>query len=522
MSARRSGATPPAARHPDAHTADLRPDGLATEPDGAAIVAGIGARSGVTSAELHTLLDVALREAGLSVGALAAIATISTKASEKGLLDLADDLGVRLVGYSGELLAQVEVPHPSARVCELSGTASVAEAAALMPLPSPAGHRREPSVELLVAKTASVRATVAIARHSFVDLHHHGDAELAPGLLDLAVNVRPDPMPDWLAEAINAAFTRLAAYPNATAATDAVAVRHRRSAGEVLLTAGAAEGFTLLAQGLLMRGSAEAGLFGQSPSTGRALIVHPQFTEPEVAFRAAGWHVDRLVLTPAQGFVLDPAQVPEDVDVVVIGNPTNPTGTMHPRATLRALVRPDRVVVVDEAFMDAVPDEPQSLAAQRSLSGMVVVRSLTKTWGLAGLRIGYLLGDPAVIAAARAVQPHWSVSTPALAAAEACMTSSATREAARRASDLTAERHRLGLALTERGFLVPEQSYGPFLLTRHPDHPGIRTRLRECGIAVRRADTFPGLDEGWIRISIRTSSATDTLVRALDQLIGLP
>ena len=77
----------------------------------------------------------------------------------------------------------------------------------------------------------------------------------------------------------------------------------------------------------------------------------------------------------------------------MIGNPTNPTSVLHPRPALRVLFRPGRTLVVDEAFMDAVPGEPETLIGAE-MTGLVVLRSLTKTWGLAGLRAGYAVGDP--------------------------------------------------------------------------------------------------------------------------------
>ena len=115
----------------------------------------------------------------------------------------------------------------------------------------------------------------------------------------------------------------------------------------------------------------------------------------------------------------------------MIGNPTNPTSVLHPAAALRALLRPGRTVVVDEAFMDAVPGEPDSLIADQ-MTGLIVLRSLTKTWALAGLRAGYAVGDPPLIDALRHQQPPWSVSTPALAAITACLTPAALAEAAKR------------------------------------------------------------------------------------------
>ncbi|MGV9981147.1 Rv2231c family pyridoxal phosphate-dependent protein CobC, partial [Micromonospora wenchangensis] len=236
------------------------------------------------------------------------------------------------------------------------------------------------------------------------DLAHHGDAEATPGLVDLAVNVRRDPMPDWLADPVTAALADLAGYPDPRPARAAVAARHGRPPAEVLLTAGAAEGFVLLARALV--------------GVRRPVVVHPQFTEPEAALRAAGHRVERLLLDPDDDFRLDPARVPADADLVMIGNPTNPTSVLHPATALAALARPGRVLVVDEAFADTtgvpgVDGEPESLAARRDLPGLVVVRSLTKTWGLAGLRIGYLLGEAALLERLAAAQPLWAVSTPA-------------------------------------------------------------------------------------------------------------
>ena len=69
--------------------------------------------------------------------------------------------------------------------------------------------------------------------------------------------------------------------------------------------------------------------------------------------------------------MLDPDAVPEGADLVMVGNPTNPTGVLHPASVLKELLRPGRVVVVDEAFMDAVPGQEESLA-EMSLPGLVV------------------------------------------------------------------------------------------------------------------------------------------------------
>src|SRR5205085_9681391 len=164
----------------------------------------------------------------------------------------------------------------------------------------------------------------------------------------------------------------------------------------------------------------------------------PQSTEPEPALPPAAHEVRRALLPPP--FLLDPAPVPDDADLVVIGNPTNPTSVRHPAQTVAQLARPGRLLVVDEAFADTVPAEPDSLAGRTDVPGLVVLRSLTKTWGLAGLRIGYVLAEPEVIAKLAAAQPLWPVSTPALVAAQACMTPEALAEAEAAARQIAVDR----------------------------------------------------------------------------------
>src|SRR4051794_19036233 len=115
-------------------------------------------------------------------------------------------------------------------------------------------------------------------------LRFHGDAEIAPGLVDLAVNVRQEAPPSWLTGPVAASLAHLGQYPDPAEATAAIAARHGRPAGEVLLTAGAAEAFVLLARALKPR---------------RAVVVHPQFTEPEAALVTAGHAVERVLLREA-------------------------------------------------------------------------------------------------------------------------------------------------------------------------------------------------------------------------------
>ncbi|MFI1433242.1 Rv2231c family pyridoxal phosphate-dependent protein CobC [Streptomyces lydicus] len=343
------------------------------------------------------------------------------------------------------------------------------------------------------------------------DLRHHGDAEVraADGggdLTDLAVNVRTGTPPAWLKARIAASLDSLAAYPDGRAARRAVAERHGLPAERVLLTSGAAEAFVLLARAV---------------RAVRPVVVHPQFTEPEAALRDAGHDVGRVLLTERDGFRLDPGAVPDDADLVVVGNPTNPTSVLHPAATLARLARPGRTLVVDEAFMDAVPGEQESLAGRTDLPGLVVLRSLTKTWGLAGLRIGYVLAAPETVAALERAQPLWPVSSPALTAAEACSGPAALAEAAAAAEQIAADRaHLLARLAGFRQIRVAGPAAGPFVLIRLPGAAGVRAGLRARGFAVRRGDTFPGLGPDWLRLAVRDRATTDRFTSALAEVLG--
>ncbi|KOU53763.1 aminotransferase [Streptomyces sp. WM6378] len=342
------------------------------------------------------------------------------------------------------------------------------------------------------------------------DLRHHGDAEVRDDgdeLTDLAVNVRTGTPPAWLRERIADSLTGLAAYPDGRAARAAVAARHGLPVERVLLTAGAAEAFVLLARSLTFR---------------HPVVVHPQFTEPEAALRDAGHEVRRVLLRAEDGFRLDPAAVPEEADLVVVGNPTNPTSVLHPARTLAQLARPGRTLVVDEAFLDAVPGEREALAGRTDLPGLVVLRSLTKTWGLAGLRIGYVLADPETIATLQRAQPLWPVSTPALVAASACMEPRALAEAEAAAVGAAEDRAHLLAGLAEFDEVTAvEPAEGPFVLVRIEGAAEVRERLRTLGFAARRGDTFPGLGPEWLRLAVRDRATTNRFLQALDQSLTL-
>ena len=334
-------------------------------------------------------------------------------------------------------------------------------------------------------------------------LRHHGDIDAEPGLLDFAVNVRGDRPPRWLLDRLTGALERIGRYPSAgedAGARAAVADRHGRRPEEVLVLAGASEGFALLPN-LRPR---------------LAAVVHPSFTEPEVALRDANLAVHRVILEADDGYTLRPELVPHEADLVVVGNPTNPTSVLHPAATLRRLARPGRVLLVDEAFMDAVPGETESLAGESNLPGLIVLRSLTKTWALPGLRAGYAIAEPALLARLAHNRPQWPVGTLVLEAVTACAEPLSVAEAELAAAELVRHRDHFAGELAELpGVRVHGPASAPFLLLEVRDGERVRAGLRRRGIAVRRADTFPGLTPDHLRVAVRPPESAAPLLAAL-------
>jgi histidinol-phosphate aminotransferase len=315
---------------------------------------------------------------------------------------------------------------------------------------------------------------------------YHGDQAATPGMLDFAVNVRGAGPPSWLVDRLAARLADLGRYPSAAdedRALHAVAARHGRRVDNVALLAGAAEGFALLAN-LRPR---------------LAALIAPSFTEPEAALASAGVPFRHVVL--AAPFGLAGADVPEEADLVVVGNPTNPTSVLHARDQILGLRRPGRIVVVDEAFADAIPGEPASLASE-SLPDVVVLRSLTKTWALPGLRVGYALGSRDVLDRMTAGRPHWPLGTLQLEAIAACNSPLAVAEAERGARQLAALRTAMAEGLTSIGLDVID-GCAPFVLFAVPDAELMRKHLDGKGIAVRRCDTFVGLDGEYLRAAVR-------------------
>ena len=199
--------------------------------------------------------------------------------------------------------------------------------------------------------------------------------------------------------------------------------------------------------------------------------------------------------------------------LVFLCNPNNPTGTFVAPDTIAhwATAWPGTLFIVDEAYLTFAAPAPSVLPVLRD--NMLVLRSMTKAYALAGLRLGYAIGAPDVLAALRRARPPWSVNALAQAAGIAALQDTAhlTSCLARIASathDLLVGLHALGLA--------PVPSTTHFCLVRVGNGAACRQALLERGILVRDCASF-GLPE-YIRVATRRPAENARLLAALAEV----
>ncbi len=213
---------------------------------------------------------------------------------------------------------------------------------------------------------------------------------------------------------------------------------------------------------------------------GQAAVLSPTYAEHARAARLAGFEVsetaelDRLT----------------EVDLAVIVNPNNPTGRIVPRADLLALAAIMRakggLLVVDEAFMDV--SEASSVADAVDAGGLVVLRSFGKFYGMAGLRLGFVISHPQTIARIQNRLGPWAVSGPALHVANEALGDTAWQNAMR--LKLKEEAARLDALLGAAGIPVVGGT-SLFRFIRDPRAQVIFRHLGEQGILVRRFEERP-------------------------------
>ncbi len=259
----------------------------------------------------------------------------------------------------------------------------------------------------------------------------------------------------------------------------------------------------------------------------RVAVVSPCYHDYVRASILAGAQVLRVPLSSATGF--GPPSLErlsaalKDADALWLGNPNNPTGTFFPRTALCRLAErfPEKWIIVDEAFMPfEAAWELESLAVPPLLPNVLVIHSLTKFYGLAGLRLGGATASEEVIERLRAVKEPWTVNSVSEVVAPHLLDcgdyDAETRELVAR------ERARLFAGIDALDGLTVHPSRANFLLCRwgrEPDLDPFLGRLLSGGICVRDCRNFPGLEAGYFRVAVRTAADNDRLLQTLAALV---
>ena len=329
-----------------------------------------------------------------------------------------------------------------------------------------------------------------------------------PAAVKLASNEAPDgPLPS-VAAAIAAAVPELNRYPDfhKRALCDAVAARHGVDPAQVTASAGSVAllGHLLAA----VAGPGDEVVFAWRSFEAYPGLVTVSGARP-VRVSLEDFHHDLVGLAAA----VTPA-----TRAVIVCNPNNPTGTVvgGDLASFVDAMPPDVLVVLDEAYREYIvdPSVPDGVELARGRDNVAVLRTFSKAYGLAGLRVGYCVSSPTFAETLRKVQLSFGVNSLAQAAALASLAPAASAELASRVASTVAERMRVSEALAGLGFVVPPSQANFVYLPLGSDAADFTAACEAQGVIVRG---FPG--DG-VRVSIGSPADNNRFLAAARSAVG--
>jgi threonine-phosphate decarboxylase len=349
---------------------------------------------------------------------------------------------------------------------------------------------------------------VFAAAHEF-GLSHQSVLDFSSNLNVLAPTISAGEWEQWAAD--------ISRYPEPDAGTLAnrLAEIYRLERGYILPTAGAIEGLYLAAR--LFAGCSVA-------------IIEPGFSDYSRSFETVDCQLEHLILprelwhAPAGAWM----HLLEPFDVVVLGNPNNPTGSMQSRRELRHLLalewsRP-KSWIVDEAFMEFATDHDEEtlLSIVEQFPSLIVLRSLTKSWRVPGLRAGFL-ATAGPTERLRAMQPPWSINSVVQAWARFFLVKERHEQLLRSLHELQHVKLQFEAQLRMVPGICVHPGAANFFLVELIDGAldacTLYRKLGGRGLLIRVCDSFRGLAKGrFIRLSVRSTSENSRLVEELSSV----
>ena len=330
--------------------------------------------------------------------------------------------------------------------------------------------------------------------------------------LDFSANVSPLGLPDGVREAAIQALQDADSYPDPLCRTlrTRLAERHGIPAAQIVCGNGAADLIFRICRVLRPK---------------KALLTAPDFGEYKRALREENCEIRTVTRRESEGFLLhreDLAGSIHGAELLFLSNPNNPTGLVTGREELRKILKlcsnEHCVPVIDECFLDFTEgSEAQSLIPDLGKNpNLVILRAFTKTYAMAGLRLGYALcGSKAFAERLQSAGQPWPVSNIAQAAGIAALQEEDYVNRLR--TLISGERPRMIRALTALGLRVIPGEANYLLFCCEDKELG--EKLRKRGILIRDCRNYAGLTEGWYRIAIRSAAENDRLIHTLGEVL---
>nr|WP_263327885.1 threonine-phosphate decarboxylase CobD [Neobacillus sp. Marseille-Q6967] len=331
-------------------------------------------------------------------------------------------------------------------------------------------------------------------------------------LLDFSANINPLGPPPRLIELLKEQVETIVHYPDPAhrILKQELAKKHSVLPEQILIGNGAAECISLV-------------ILGLQPQT--AGVIYPCFSEYEQLAAAYGAKIKPCYGKLENDFKpnrSDLLQLIAETDLVFVGHPNNPTGVLYSREELIEMAeqaqKTNTYLVIDEAFIDFLPNPKQTslLKELDRFKQVILLRSMTKFYAIPGLRLGYALAHPGLIAKLQAKQVTWSVNQMALIAGEAALNEKEHEE--KTIVLVQEQRNNVKRSIEENlGWRVfPGQAN--FLLVRITDKmtaAELQWSMGQKGILIRSCAMYPGLTKQDFRIAIRTEKENQCLIQAL-------
>jgi threonine-phosphate decarboxylase len=328
--------------------------------------------------------------------------------------------------------------------------------------------------------------------------------------IDFSANINPLGPPPALKEKWNDFYQEISVYPDpyATQFKAGIAKREQTSVDSILIGNGGAELITLITRMLAGK---------------KVLIVQPTFSEYEKACRANKCEILYHQLEEPC-FELNPADLAlnlVDADAVFLCNPNNPTGIQYPTSTVLSIIeeceRQNCFVILDEAFYDFLIDYDSFIPYINRFSNLIIIRSMTKMFAIPGIRLGYLVAQPAIIDVLSILQSHWSTNTIALLAGELCLQNESFIKVTQ--EFINHERKRLFVFFIKQKFVASASNVNFYLLqdAYMKNQYELFEFLLHKGIIPRHTFNFPGLKGRWLRFAIRSYEENNQLMEVLTE-----